>query len=750
MSNVSIDLTTFVNTLFQPEDGEVVCLARPGAKGYHQYPVSKRILESITKRPGEWYVCVSTVRAPAVDDYQVRRRKVDCTAAWLVLMDDIGTKVTAAPIDPSFITETSRGNFQYGYLIEPFDVTTPEGVAHYDACVKAMAEAGYGDKGAGEVNRVFRVPGSINTKEGRDNWATRVVLWEPERIYTLDGMMTELGLTPHAKLVRESKQNLTSINDPVMNWLSERGFVDDAEGDFYTVRCPWAHDHTDGVTTAGYSPLGHGLHPLYRVFNCFHEHCQGRTSDDFLGWVEAKGGPNVHVSGVGEIEAAQLSAYLDELDASERSQLLQGSLPPVRKSELPDVSMTTNGIPAKVQLTTAPNIRHIIKALGVEVLSNMQLHTVECGFSDANLSTLVRDANAHARSAVLDSCERLGIKNTGRINDCINLISQDLPYSPAVDWIRSAKWDDVDRFEELLATLHVLPQYEQAARVYLRRWLIQTMQAMHNWQGKPKVIEHVLVLSGITNAFKTTWFTALMPAEFTTTGIDLGFGHSAANERDVVRKATLTPIVELGELERVFSQADMGHYKSFLSQTVDTYRTAYDRTEVSHPRTTSYMGTVEKLDFLVDPGGSRRFWPLRVITCDSRHGIDMQQLWSQVYTWWAAGEQFHLSDAENDMRIALAGDFQQVTPVAEQVQQWMAQHTDKTTVTMNTTAFLRDCLDLPLNILNRRDCKAALEAHLGAAHTSNNIRNSWPIPMQGGQTHIKGVLQPTMPEKPLQ
>ena len=159
----NIPLAEFVNTLFPDlSDNETICLAKPNSAGtFSHYPATERKLARIEKKPDEYYLCLSTV----VQAEKLRRRKSDCICAYLIMLDDIGTKAAAPHLEPSAILETSENNYQYLYFIDPFELSGPEEIAYFEACHRAIIEAGYCDKGAQGVNRVFRLPGSINKKE---------------------------------------------------------------------------------------------------------------------------------------------------------------------------------------------------------------------------------------------------------------------------------------------------------------------------------------------------------------------------------------------------------------------------------------------------------------------------------------------------------------------------------------------------------------------------------------------------------
>ncbi len=120
-------------------------------------------------RPPHWredcnlYFCCASLVAGATT-----RNKKNFGALLCVVLDDVGTKVPlgAPRPDPSWVIETSAGNFQYGYLLRP--AVTDERLA--TRLIGGLAEKGHTDVGADGIVRYFRLPGGSNTKSG---WALR-------------------------------------------------------------------------------------------------------------------------------------------------------------------------------------------------------------------------------------------------------------------------------------------------------------------------------------------------------------------------------------------------------------------------------------------------------------------------------------------------------------------------------------------------------------------------------------------------
>jgi hypothetical protein len=242
-------------------------------------------------------------------DGKVSASAANCEYVLVMMLDDIGTKSQEPPLAPTWIMETSEGSYQWGYA---FKEQPSKG--DFTAAIKAIAKAGYTDPGATNAVRNFRLPGSVNLKPGRGNFASVLTEFHPEREYTLAEICTALDVVPDPT---DTAQNnpirlADTGKDSVMTWLNEQGLVLSApngEG-WMGVVCPNNGEHTDGNIEGRYKPLD-------RSYCCLHGHCVDFSSQMFLDWVADNGGPEVDHGLRDELIAEKMSAALSKLTPNE-------------------------------------------------------------------------------------------------------------------------------------------------------------------------------------------------------------------------------------------------------------------------------------------------------------------------------------------------------------------------------------------------------------------------------------------------
>ena len=247
----------------------------------------------ILAQPAPWYFSVA---AHHVSLAGPKRGKAYFASAHCLVLDDVGTKIDVDRIPskapPSWIIETSRGNYQYGYMIHRW----PD-QEQYEQAMRLIADQGLTDPGAIDAVHLFRLPGSIHQATG---FEARLTSWHEKRRYLLTNLLArlgidkddiqELGLT-HQRRWRDPKTQLASQQqidgDDVWAFIQEhelnRGGINEAG--WVEVICPWGASHTKSDNTGNREGNARYM-PGKQAFHCFHASCVNRhTTTEFLNWV---------------------------------------------------------------------------------------------------------------------------------------------------------------------------------------------------------------------------------------------------------------------------------------------------------------------------------------------------------------------------------------------------------------------------------------------------------------------------------
>jgi len=207
-------------------------------------------------------------------------------------------------------------------------------------------------------------------------------------------------------------------------------------------------------------------------------------------------------------------------------------------------------------------------------------------------------------------------------------------YNPVLNAIRSVKWDGKDRVEQIYDIFKIPTDTEEGiySRTFIFKWLKQCVCGLFNDIENPFSLDIILVFQGKQGIGKTRFFEMLaLNPKFFGEGICLD-----PRDKDSIIQATSKWISELGELGSTMKK-DMDSVKAFLTKSTDEYRTPYGKASLHYPRMTSFVGTVNDEQFLIDQTGNRRFVtiplaPDLVIDYNTQiKPFDALQLWSQIY-----------------------------------------------------------------------------------------------------------------------
>lgn len=238
------------------------------------------------------------------DEGKYRRQKRQFAALYAVMLDGIGSKVPLDRIslDPSWMIETSKGNFQIGFMLaEPIT-----DAAEADRLLTAIIDAGLTDPGAnGPCSRLGRLPVAINGKHRNEDglvWQCKLKDWQPRLRYSMqdivDGLQIELKESLQQRRAQSGKRGSATDQhqddvhipradeNPVIAALKTTGrYKQPLGGGKHDITCPWLHEHTNQIDqgTAYFEPSE--SYPL-GGFKCLHGHCAQRRVSALHGFFE--------------------------------------------------------------------------------------------------------------------------------------------------------------------------------------------------------------------------------------------------------------------------------------------------------------------------------------------------------------------------------------------------------------------------------------------------------------------------------
>lgn len=311
------------------------------------------------------------------------------------------------------------------------------------------------------------------------------------------------------------------------------------------------------------------------------------------------------------------------------------------------------------KLDTKENLIALLDYLGITVRYNMIKKYPMYNIPDFVCSKDNRDNVTLAH--IISECSKHSLSSKN-VNAYLAAIGDANQYNPVTEWVCSSEWDGISRLPDLYASVKG-PASDKALREKLiRKWLIQCVAAAFSANGIAN--QGVLTLVGPQNIGKTTWLSRLAPNELDV----ILTGHTIdTKNKDTLLTAISHWIVELGELDATFKKSDIAALKSFITQTDDKIRRPYAVKESTYPRRTAFAASVNDREFLNDPTGNRRFWTIEVQSLDINHGIDMQQLWVEVFHLWQNRESWNLSMDDVQELNAFNEDFTAIDPIYEKL-----------------------------------------------------------------------------------
>ena len=237
-------------------------------------------------------------------------------------------------------------------------------------------------------------------------------------------------------------------------------------------------------------------------------------------------------------------------------------------------------------------------------------------------------------------------------------------FHPLQEKIKSIEWDGRTRVETWLSH-YCGAEDSEYLRLVARKWMISAIARLFRPGCK---VDNVLVLEGEQGTKKSSLLRALCYDNFLDGGIDI-------RSKDGKMALFGKWIVEFSELEGLNGRSS-DEIKAFLAKQDDKLRIPYARGEDYFKRTCVFVGTTNKEQYLEDPTGNRRFWPVKIKQANlTAVEADRDQLWAEAYQTFRNGEKWWIDEGGSEALIFKSEQGERVvhSDLEDKIYEWLIQ-----------------------------------------------------------------------------
>jgi predicted P-loop ATPase len=241
-----------------------------------------------------------------------------------------------------------------------------------------------------------------------------------------------------------------------------------------------------------------------------------------------------------------------------------------------------------------------------------------------------------------------GINNVSKMQAAMSQVLRDNGFHPVRNYLDGLDWDGEPRLDSLLVDYLGAPDTDYV-RAVTRKTLCAAVARIY----RPGIkFDYVLVLVGKQGQGKSQIIDRLGRQWFSDS-----FG--TIQGKEAFEQIQGVWLVEMGELAGL-KKSDVETIKHFVSKREDRYRVAYGRRVENFPRQCIFFGTTNNRDFLRDPTGNRRFWPVDTQEAAPAKNVftdmvdeEIDQVWAEAVYYYQKGEALYLSKELEEEAFAM-------------------------------------------------------------------------------------------------
>lgn len=229
------------------------------------------------------------------------------------------------------------------------------------------------------------------------------------------------------------------------------------------------------------------------------------------------------------------------------------------------------------------------------------------------------------------------------VRAAVRLVAMNARYHSVRDYLEKLRWDGTPRLDRFLVT-HMSCEEGPWAELVGPKWMISAVARAYKPGCK---VDTMLVLEGEQSRLKSTAVQVLAgDGNFAMELADIG-------SRDAAQQLQGVWLYEIEEMH-AFATAKVERVKQFISQPFDRHVGKWRVHAERIMRGCVFIGTTNRIDYLNDPTGGRRFWPVRVLRQIDIEKLktDRDQLWAEAVSRFKAGERWYLQGDEETLAKA--------------------------------------------------------------------------------------------------
>lgn len=223
-----------------------------------------------------------------------------------------------------------------------------------------------------------------------------------------------------------------------------------------------------------------------------------------------------------------------------------------------------------------------------------------------------------------------------KLSKALSVIRERTKFHPICDYLDKLTWDGVHRVDTLFVD-YMGAEDSDYTRAVTRKTLCAAVARVFNPGCK---FDYMLTFVGPQGLGKSSLIGKLGKYWYSDS-------FTTVQGKEAFEQVQGVWILEIAELSAL-RNADVESIKHFISKREDRYRVAYGKRVENFPRQFVPFGSTNKLDFLKDKTGNRRFWPVKTGTPNKDVHTDLtaeevNQIWAEAYELFMVGETLFLS-----------------------------------------------------------------------------------------------------------